>query len=135
MEWCRLLLSWMSALINLIKIQLWVWSWGKQDGGGDMGHRDGVSIMPLIQALRRQRQVDLCESKASLVYRVSSRTERETLSWKTATKQKKDKKEERKSLNPSECPEAGPHAASGPCKIGSVNPEFCEVGVEARGVE
>ena len=30
--------------------------------------------MPLIPALERQRQTDLCEFKASLVYRVSSRT-------------------------------------------------------------
>jgi hypothetical protein len=30
--------------------------------------------MPLILELRRQRQVDLCEFEASLVYRVSSRT-------------------------------------------------------------
>ena len=30
--------------------------------------------MPLIPALGRQRQVDLCESEASLVYRASSRT-------------------------------------------------------------
>ena len=29
--------------------------------------------MPLIPALRRQRQIDLCKSEASLVYRVSSR--------------------------------------------------------------
>ena len=29
---------------------------------------------PLIPALRRQRQVDVCESEASLVYRASSRT-------------------------------------------------------------
>jgi hypothetical protein len=29
---------------------------------------------PLILALRRQRQVDLCEFKASLVYRASPRT-------------------------------------------------------------
>ena len=34
--------------------------------------------MPLIPALRRQRQVDLCEFEASLVYRVSSRTARAT---------------------------------------------------------
>ena len=34
--------------------------------------------MPLISALRRQRQVDLIEFKASLVYRVSSRTARAT---------------------------------------------------------
>ena len=31
---------------------------------------------PLIPALGRQKQVDLCESEASLVYRVSSRTAR-----------------------------------------------------------
>ena len=30
--------------------------------------------MPIISALRRQRQVDICEFEASLVYRVSSRT-------------------------------------------------------------
>ena len=29
--------------------------------------------MALISALKRQRQTDLCEFKASLVYRVSSR--------------------------------------------------------------
>jgi hypothetical protein len=29
---------------------------------------------PLIPALRRQRQVDLCEFEASLVYKVSTRT-------------------------------------------------------------
>jgi hypothetical protein len=34
--------------------------------------------MPLNPALRRQRQVDLCEFKVSLVYRVSSRTCRAT---------------------------------------------------------
>jgi hypothetical protein len=35
---------------------------------------------PLIPALERQRQADLCESKATLVYRVRSRTVKETLS-------------------------------------------------------
>ena len=34
--------------------------------------------MPLIPALGRERQVDLCEFEASLVYRVSSRTVRDT---------------------------------------------------------
>jgi hypothetical protein len=34
--------------------------------------------MPLIPALRRQRQADLCEFKVSLVYRMSSRTARAT---------------------------------------------------------
>ena len=33
-------------------------------------------VVPLIPALGRQRQVDLCEFKASLVYRESSRTAR-----------------------------------------------------------
>ena len=32
--------------------------------------------MPLIPALERQKQVDLCESEASMVYRASSRTAR-----------------------------------------------------------
>ena len=31
-------------------------------------------VAPLIPALRRQRQVDLCEFEASLVYGASSRT-------------------------------------------------------------
>ena len=31
---------------------------------------------PLIPVLRRQRQVDICKFKASLVYKVSSRTAR-----------------------------------------------------------
>jgi hypothetical protein len=30
--------------------------------------------MPLIPALRRQRQMDLCEFKASLVYKISKTT-------------------------------------------------------------
>ena len=34
--------------------------------------------MPLIPALRRQRQLDLCEFEASLVYRVSSSTVKAT---------------------------------------------------------
>ena len=48
--------------------------------------------MPLIPALRRQRQEDLCEFEAKLIYRVSSRTARatyrETLSRKTKTQNK-----------------------------------------------
>ena len=35
--------------------------------------------MPLISALERQRQMDLCEFKAGLVYRVSSRTASATI--------------------------------------------------------
>jgi hypothetical protein len=34
--------------------------------------------MPLVPALRRQRQVALCEFKASLVYKASFRTARTT---------------------------------------------------------
>jgi hypothetical protein len=34
--------------------------------------------LPLIPALGRQRHVDLCEFKASLIYRVSSRTAKAT---------------------------------------------------------
>jgi hypothetical protein len=34
--------------------------------------------MPLIPALEKQRQVGLCESEASLVYKVESRTARAT---------------------------------------------------------
>jgi hypothetical protein len=34
--------------------------------------------MPLILALRRQRQADLCELKASLAYRTSTRIARDT---------------------------------------------------------
>ena len=43
---------------------------------------------PLISALRRQRQVDLCEFEASLVYRVPGQPGqyREILSRKTKTK-------------------------------------------------
>ena len=39
--------------------------------------KKGYTVVPctlLISALRSQKQVDLCEFKASLVYRVSSRT-------------------------------------------------------------
>ena len=35
-------------------------------------------LIPFVPALERQRQVNLCEFEASLVYRVSSRTARDT---------------------------------------------------------
>ena len=38
-----------------------------------------VAHMPLIPALGRQRQADVCEYEASLVYRASSRTIKATL--------------------------------------------------------
>jgi len=52
---------------------------------------------PLIPAIRKQRQIDLCVFEASLVYRMSSKTpgllHRETLSQKKKRK-KKERKEE-----------------------------------------
>jgi hypothetical protein len=42
-------------------------------------------------ALRRQRQVDFCEFKASLVYRVSSRIARATQKNPVSKKKKKSK--------------------------------------------
>ena len=42
--------------------------------------------MPLIPALGRERQVDLCEFEASLIYRVSSRTARTVTQRKTRKK-------------------------------------------------
>jgi hypothetical protein len=51
--------------------------------------------MPLMPTLGRQRQVELCEFKASLVYRVSSRTAKATQRnpfLKNKTKQQKQQK-------------------------------------------
>ena len=45
----------------------------------------------MIRALGRQRQVDLCEFKASLVYRVSSRVVRATEKPYLKNKQTKNK--------------------------------------------
>jgi hypothetical protein len=58
--------------------------------------------MPLIPALRRQRQEDLCEFQASLVYRDNSRTARITQRNPVSTnKQISSKKEtRRKCANP-----------------------------------
>jgi hypothetical protein len=47
--------------------------------------------MPLVPAFKRQRQADLCAFKASLVYRVSSRTARAT-QRNPVSKRKKKKK-------------------------------------------
>jgi capsid protein len=55
--------------------------------------------IPLIPALGRESQVDLCEFEASLVYRVSSRTARATQRnpvLKNKTKQKKERKQRKK---------------------------------------
>lgn len=45
--------------------------------------------MPLVLALGRERQVDLCEFEASLAYRSSSRTAREILLKQNKTKRNK----------------------------------------------
>ena len=45
--------------------------------------------MPLIPALRRQRQVDLCKFKAHLLYRASSRTGSKKLQRNPVSKKKK----------------------------------------------
>ena len=55
----------------------------------------GVVVLALIPALGRQRQVDLYEFEASLVYRVSSRTVRATQRnpvWKKKRKKGKEKR-------------------------------------------
>jgi hypothetical protein len=58
----------------------------QKEGGGAGG---GV-CKPLIQALGRQRQVNLCEFGASLVYRTSSRTSKVT-QRNPVSKKKKNK--------------------------------------------
>jgi hypothetical protein len=50
----------------------------------ERGQEGTVVATSLVPALRKQRQVDLCEFKTSLVYTVSSRTEKlhgETWFW------------------------------------------------------
>jgi hypothetical protein len=52
--------------------------------------------MPLVPVLRRQRQVDLCEFKANLVYRESSgiaRAAQRNPIWKKASKQTNKQKQ------------------------------------------
>jgi hypothetical protein len=51
--------------------------------------------MSLIPALKKQRQADLCAFKASLVYRVNSKTAKVT--WrKTNKKQKQNQQQQQK---------------------------------------
>ena len=45
---------------------------GQLSGDGSLARHSGH--MPLIPALGKQSQADLCECKASLIYRMSSRT-------------------------------------------------------------
>jgi 3-polyprenyl-4-hydroxybenzoate decarboxylase len=52
--------------------------------------------MLLIPAFRRQRQVDLCEFQASLIYTVNSRTARAIQRNPVSKKKKKERKKERK---------------------------------------
>ena len=70
----------------------------KGDGRGQQIH-SGLVILnknsklgTLIPALRRQRQVGLCKFKASLVYKVSSRTAR-AVTQRNPIKTKKKKKD------------------------------------------
>jgi hypothetical protein len=44
--------------------------------------------VPLIPAFRRQRQVDLCELEASLVYKVSSRTAKDLYTEKPCLRER-----------------------------------------------
>jgi hypothetical protein len=57
-------------------------------------------VVCLIPALRRQRQANLCESKANLVYKASpgqlGLLNRGTLSWKKKQNKTKQNKTERK---------------------------------------
>ena len=53
--------------------------------------------MPLIPALGKQRQVDLCEFKASLVYQVSSRIAR-TVTQRNHVDKAKRKERKKKSI-------------------------------------
>ena len=52
-------------------------------------HLVSIVAHTLIPALGRQRQADLCEFEASLVYRVSSRTARTVIQRNSVSKQTK----------------------------------------------
>jgi hypothetical protein len=52
--------------------------------------------MPLIPVLGRQRQTDLCEFKASLIYRLSSRIARATQRNPVSNKTKQNKTKQNK---------------------------------------
>ena len=54
---------------------------------------------PLIPALGRPRQADLCEFEASLVYRVSSRTARDTQRNPVSKNQNKETKKNKTALS------------------------------------
>ena len=54
---------------------------------------------PLIPALRRQRQVNLCEFEASLVYRTSSRTAKTVTQRNPVSKERRERKKERWPIN------------------------------------
>jgi hypothetical protein len=51
-----------------------------------------VERTPLVPTLRKQRQADLCEFQASMVYRVSSKTARVTQWDPVSKKQNKQTK-------------------------------------------
>ena len=52
--------------------------------------------MPLISALGRQRQADLCEFEASLVYKVSSRTASAVTQRNPVSEHEKKRKEKKR---------------------------------------
>ena len=56
--------------------------------------------MPLFPALGRQRQADLSEFKASLFYRVSSRTARDTQRNSVSEKQNQTKQQQKNPITP-----------------------------------
>ena len=53
----------------------------------------GMVCTPLIPVLGRQRQVDLCDLEASLVYKASSRTARTITQRNSVSKQKQKQKQ------------------------------------------
>ena len=68
-------------------------SYHQSDGNGKRVKNQLGLGMPLIPALRRQRQVDLCEFETSLVNTASSRaTQRNPVSKKKNKKKKKNKR-------------------------------------------
>jgi hypothetical protein len=69
--------TWEAEAGRFLRLHSETLSQGKKKGGGRKRARQWWHI-PLIPALRRQKQMDLCKFEASLVYRVSSRTARAT---------------------------------------------------------
>ena len=95
---------WAKATFPLLSMFMWsVLSpeWKIWPGHAHIGNERNVHEKPggsgtrLSPGLRRQWQVDLCESEASLVYRASSRTARATQRNPFLEKKKKKEKEKK----------------------------------------